>query len=59
MNEAAPFLAEYTQRKRLAKLGYTSSISELSAFKAEVYGIIDQEIDSCQQQEMKAKKHGR
>lgn len=57
-NEAAPFLAEYSQRKRLAKLGYTTSISGLSALKAEIFGIIDIEIDSCQAADVRS-KHGR
>jgi hypothetical protein len=48
VNEAAPFLAEYSQRKRLAKLGYTSNIGELCALKAEIFGIIDHEIDKLQ-----------
>ena len=47
-NEAAHHIAEYAQRKRLAALGYTTNISELSALKAEIFGIIDCEIDSCQ-----------
>lgn len=58
-NEAAHLVDEYSKRKRLAKLGYTSPIGELSAFHADVYAIIDQEIDACQQREMKAKTHGR
>ena len=58
-NEAAYLVDEYSKRKRLAKLGYTSPLGELSAFRADVYAIIDQEIDACQQREMKAKKHGR
>ena len=56
-NDAAPFIAEYAQRKRLAKLGYTSPLSELSAFKADVYAIIDAELDKLQA--LEAKKHGR
>ena len=47
-NEAAHHIAEYSQRKRLAALGYTTNISELTALKAEIFGIIDIEIDSCQ-----------
>lgn len=59
-NEAAGFIAEYSQRKRLAKLGYTTSISELSAHKAEIFGIIDTEIDKFKSEEMKrGNKNGR
>jgi hypothetical protein len=57
-NEAAIFVAEYAQRKRLAKLGYTSNISELDALKAEIFGIIDVELDKCQSDDMRS-KHGR
>jgi hypothetical protein len=58
VNEAASFIAEYSQRKRLAKLGYVSNISELSAIKAEIFGIIDVELDKCQNEDMRS-KHGR
>lgn len=58
MNEAASYVAEYSQRKRLAKLGYTTNIAELSALKAEIFGIIDVELDKCQQDDMRS-KHGR
>lgn len=57
-NEAAPFVAEFVQRKRLAKLGYTSSISGLDALKAEIFGIIDVELEKCQAEDMRS-KHGR
>lgn len=53
-NEAAIFVAEYAQRKRLSKLGYTSNISELSALKAEIFGIIDIELDKCQSEDMRS-----
>lgn len=60
MNEAAGFVAEYSQRKRLAKLGYFTPTSELCALKAEIFGIIDSEIDKFQSEEMKrGKKNGR
>lgn len=58
VNEAASFIAEYSQRKRLAKLGYVTNISELSALKAEIFGIIDVELDKCQNEDMRS-KHGR
>lgn len=54
-NEAAPFVAEFVQRKRLAKLGYTSSISGLDALKAEIFGIIDVELEKCQAEDMRSK----
>ena len=58
VNEAASFIAEYSQRKRLAKLGYVTNISELCAIKAEIFGIIDVELDKCQNEDMRS-KHGR
>jgi len=58
VNEAATFLAEYSKRKRLAKLGYTAPMSGLSALKAEIFGIIDVEIDKCQSEDARS-KHGR
>jgi hypothetical protein len=58
-NEAAGFVAEYSQRKRLAKLGYFTPTSELSALKAEIFGIIDAEIEKCQSEEAKRGKNGR
>mgnify|MGYP005614566223 CR=1 FL=1 len=57
VNEAAGYIAEYAQRKRLAKLGYTSPLGELTAFQADVYAIIDTELDDIQLKE--SKKHGR
>jgi hypothetical protein len=57
--EAAPYFAEYVQRKRLAKLGYFSPLSELSAMKAEIFGMIDVEIEKCQAEEARAKRGGR
>jgi hypothetical protein len=53
----AGYVAEYFSRKRLAKLGYTSSLSELSALKAEIFVTIDSEIDSLQAKA--GAKHGR
>lgn len=57
-NEAAPFVAEFLQRKRLKNLGYTTSISELDALKAEIFAIIDVELEKCQSEDMRS-KHGR
>lgn len=54
-NEAAPFVFEYVERKRLTKLGYTSPLSELSALKAEIFVMIDIELDKCQSDEARSK----
>lgn len=55
VNEAAPYIAEYSQRKRLAKLGYVTNASELDAIKAEIFAIIDTELDKCQSDDMRSK----
>lgn len=60
-NEAAGLVSEYVYRKRLAKLGFTSDIGKLSAWKAEAFVIIDTELDECQRRDMMnkvAKKSG-
>ena len=54
--EAAPYVAEYLSRQRMAKLGYTSHTSELSAHKADVFAIISIEIDKAQADEARAKR---
>jgi len=59
VGEAVHIFAEYVQRKRLAKLGYTSNIDDLESWKAEAFIIIDTELDACQNREMKkAAKRG-
>lgn len=59
INDAAPLVHEYFRRKALAQLGYTSNLSELPAFKVDVYAIIESELNACQQKELKAVKRGR
>jgi len=59
INEAAGFIAEYAQRKRLAKLGFFTPTSELSALKAEIFGIIDAELDKIQLEKINRGSHGR
>lgn len=56
--EAACYVAEYNKRKRLADLGYTSPIGELSCFNAEIFCIIDAELDKCRSEDMR-KSHGK
>lgn len=56
MNEAAPIFHEYVMRRRLAKLGFTTDMSQLSAFKAECFYLIDVEVEETQSKE--AKKGG-
>lgn len=56
VNEAAPYLAEYVTRKRLAKLGFTSPLDALDSLKADIFCMIDAEIDDLQAKEIKKKK---
>lgn len=55
MNAAAPLLAEFNQRRRLAKMGYRFRPEALSVFKAECFVLIDSEIDRLEAEEMKRK----
>ena len=57
-DEAAPYVVEYLERKRLSKLGYTSPLGELCALKAEIFVMIDVELDKLQSENSGA-KHGR
>lgn len=56
VNETAWIVNEYATRKRLAGLGYTTDIRNLSGFKAECFCIIEEEIEKTLAQE--AKKRG-
>ena len=55
-NEAAPYVVEYLERKRLSKLGYTSPLGELCALKAEIFVMIDIELDKCQSEDARSKR---
>jgi hypothetical protein len=44
-NDAAPWIEEYVNRHRLAKLGFTTDTAKLDAMTAEVFVLISQEID--------------
>lgn len=54
-NSADHYLNEYSTRKRLAKLGYTSDLSQLSSLKANAFMIIESEIDSLREEQRKRK----
>jgi hypothetical protein len=53
---ASPIVGEYIQRKRLASLGYSSRLSDLPAWKAEAFILIDSQIDKINSDEMKKKQ---
>ena len=48
-----PLLMEYFLRQRLTKLGYTTDIGQLSAWKAEAFGIISIQIDQLKAEAVK------
>jgi hypothetical protein len=54
-NEAAPLVAEYVQRMRMAKLGYQSDTKALSAFKGAAFSLIAEEIAKLQDADLKKK----
>lgn len=51
-NEATPYVGEYFMRKRLAKLGFTSSFNELDSMTADVFMAIDSYIEELKAKEM-------
>lgn len=55
-NEAAPIVAEYASRKRLADLGYTTSFDELDAIKAECFLMISGQISKLDSEKAKRKR---
>jgi len=59
-NEASILVSEYIQRKRLAKLGFTTDLEQLDTWTAEAFILIDHEIDVLQDKKSKEKpKNGR
>ena len=52
---AAPYLAEYNARMRLAKLGYTDDLSNLDSETAEAFLLISQTFSKLESDEMKKK----
>lgn len=53
---ALPYVVEYNARSRLRKLGYTSDLSGLDMYKAQIFLRIADEYDKIEVQEMKKKK---
>jgi hypothetical protein len=52
-NETSGFLAEFNARKRLAELGYMSSLDELDSETAEAFILISCELDRLEADENK------
>lgn len=59
VNDAAPILAAYFDRKRLAELGFTSPLSDLNDFDAKCFLLISSEIDKWHEEQRKRDSHGR
>jgi len=55
-NESYKFVAEYVERQRLAKVGFTSDLSRLPSHKAEAFLLISTVFDKEAEKEMKRKK---
>lgn len=56
---ASGLVYEYVERKRLASLGFTSSLSHLDSWKADAFVFIDSQIDKLNSEEMKKKQKGK
>lgn len=54
-NSASPLVYEYTQRKMLAKLGFTSSFDDLTVFEVDAYSTIASELNKLESEEFKRK----
>lgn len=53
-NEASDFVDEYIDRQRLAKIGITSPLGEMPAFKVEAFLVIAQKIEELRKQKAEA-----
>ena len=53
-------MAEYIARKRLSKLGFSTDLKDLDTVKAEIFCLIDAELQQLENQELrKAQKNGK
>jgi hypothetical protein len=48
----------YIERKRLAALGYTSSMDDLDCYTASCLLLVSQELDKLESEDMKKKSKG-
>jgi hypothetical protein len=51
--EASKYVAEYSTRKKLAVLGFTSPLKDLPAWKAEIFVLIDNELNKMHDEDIK------
>lgn len=51
----SPLVYEYAERKTLAKIGFTSDLSDLSVFEAEAFNLIASEFSRLEREEFKQK----
>ena len=54
-----PFVAEYMMRRRLKRIGFTSSFDDLPYIKAEMFTMIDSKVEILQEKERKKKNGNR
>ncbi len=54
--DGLPYVAEFVERQRLAKLGFTSPLDELECDKAEAFVLISTVLDDESSKELKRKK---
>lgn len=61
VNETAWMVAEYNQRKRLAKLGFVQPVDDRSSYLVDAFLIIDEEFTDLEskRRERESKKRGR
>lgn len=54
VNESAPLLMEFNQKRRLAELGYRFRSEDLPAWKAEAFALISATIQELEQEDIKS-----
>ena len=54
-NSITPFINEYVERKRLAKIGLTSSYDDLPYIKATIFNMISEKLEKIEEEELKKK----
>lgn len=52
-NPITPFVSDYITRKRLSRLGFTSSYDRLPYVRSMIYCMIDAKLDSIKEEEQK------
>ena len=58
-NESSPYIMEFFMRQRLSKLGFTTNFDDLDSVSAEIFLLIDSEIEKYKSEAMKKPTRGR